>query len=1642
MPSDKKRTTTTENGPSSKFASVFKSITKSFKGAATTSTSTPVVVPINPIVVGGATDQLQLYEILRSNLPINQRAAAAASLSQSIEKFSLSSVPELWYAARDMIHPTVAPSIRRTCLKLLNVCIKYDDLASDSSQMAYYDDIVTNINQNDIELDFDWFLIVLKSLTKDGRHINVFCISDIAPFAEVLNNWLELINIQEDQISTIKQNRRQQHYEPCLENMIKYVSNCLKLNFGAFNDAEISNLLSTILDIAKSTTEKTILLACIKTINITLVYGSLPIELLYATLEIVCGASTIDDELQKTCWDLTMLLAKGNISSLTIATILGIISSDRQQNGQSVKSASTIPPNTNAIIGAIKFIQEIFSSQASDGNRIHIDIHLSAVLTAFIQTLDNESEKIDYQIISTLYYLLTNEATLKFFKFEHWYIKAYSPLVMFEICARNCPKPDRVSTLSPRISSIDDSLRQPASELTSSFVAIYNNIFSLLRKLYIKNAFPGINKKLMEFYCQMADFIDDETSLLIITYYEEQNLCIPFCPEWKDNCSTLLWNFYLDDSRSTEVRLKVLDTLKNAYDLSKGICDENDVELLISHLFCEATREKDKLVFGKVLEYFVQISVETSSKVFKELIAFFNSILISEHPQQPPKRRSIVSLGSLSGGLKPMSSKTEYPQSTITTDLGINHYERADDVVKKLCRIFVLTMHTDGDKAKFLYDSLITVCETAISTNKSVIFVDCARLFTRLFVTTDGAFYLNEFMDMEGVSAAVGRNLKVDSEFAIKNPEATWWYPQEIEFIKPEDFGKTSKELFLVSNNKNSDLSEKESLSETSNGNDLFKKDFKFATPAQSPRYSSTDSPSRSSNFVQSNQQIPQRSEIEISKWLGIIIRIIENGANWEIYSFIWAHLCPQLLNVGLFKNCTAQILRLRQLMCDQLTIKLPNVELPKDISKGDIHVAIVRTMSPLIAYHSLFTKKDEDAIVKSIIFALTSWEKTAIPCIHCLNVCCYEFPLSIKKFIAPLFTQFQTRISSPYTSAHILELLLALVYIPSLTANFTFDEFKRVFGMSFKFIQYAHDMQMSQLSNPNSTPASSNSKVFPSCSDTTEAEYIPSTLNLKYVPPAMSQYLLTLSYDLISSWFLQMRQDERKQIAPYLIRNLTKLSNNVIDETGKIIDISEQNMVFIDLLSRFSYSDLDLRSTSGLDITTKFGKDRPVVTKQWIYGTSVVTIATDTSSGDSVIVIRRPTGIAVFELKPDPLMIPSWVQEIIRPTSAVNEVTNMLSSAPVFTPNYMMLQLMFPTDPTNNFKPIPLPDDAATSRAVSTIDRTPIVGFHKVGIIYIGPGQVKETEILRNTTGSRAYRKFLSRLGRLVKLSNNKNIYSGGLDTENDIDGEFAYFWDNKITQLIFHTVTMMPNPKGDYDPGFAMKKRHIGNNYVNIYFNESGLAFDFNTIKSQFNFINIIIYPHTRASGSLGTFLDQENNSSSEDLLQKSYVVKVLRRAGSNIPAIFAATHFKIVSEENLSMFVRNIALVASIFSNVWHTNGEYTSNWKHRMIQIKTLKDRAVQNNLNHSTVNSASGNNHNNIHSSLFPRNSQNNTQSEDTTKSFLDQLTGSNSDLSSNSVGRSSSKHDNRNNHDSNNYFYDDDSNDDSVIKNIEFVSFT
>jgi len=158
-------------------------------------------------------------------------------------------------------------------------------------------------------------------------------------------------------------------------------------------------------------------------------------------------------------------------------------------------------------------------------------------------------------------------------------------------------------------------------------------------------------------------------------------------------------------------------------------------------------------------------------------------------------------------------------------------------------------------------------------------------------------------------------------------------------------------------------------------------------------------------------------------------------------------------------------------------------------------------------------------------------------------------------------------------------------------------------------------------------------------------------------------------------------------------------------------------------------------------------------------------------------------------------------------------------------------------TEQLRRFKPI----DANSKffRVLHQLDKTSSRENMKVGLMYVAEGQEHQYDILRNEHGSKLYQSFANGLGWLVSLKNHAG-FLGGLAPSPNLN---TYYFADRSFEVVFHEVTRLPTDPRDANQ--VEKKKHIGNDIVNIIFTEHKRDYRPTTVTSQFNFAHIVVYP-----------------------------------------------------------------------------------------------------------------------------------------------------------------------------------------------------
>ncbi|RCK56420.1 Tuberous sclerosis 2 [Candida viswanathii] len=1422
--------------------SVFKSITKTFK----TSSSRNVPVTINPTVVGGGQELQHTIQQLETTTSNSTRLAALNKLTDSIYRYLISSVPEIWYLVHHYCEYNSAKysrDVRRAALRLLTACIKKDENSGIGSRVRYFNDINMYCmfeGSSRIDPDYDLFLEALIALTNDGRDIHDFVIyedrSNLNMFLEnslsVMIESLSGYGYESDE--KIEELRAKDRNFRNILGIIEFTTNCIKFNYATFNETMLVWIIKKLIDTESK--NKQILVAVIECFNSVLIYGRAPIDCVPDTLRFltIIYGSSIDTELNSLVWKCANNIYVEDSFQIVIMSLCDNIANP-DLNPYKVESSEGIKM-MYACIGSIRLLRQ-FQARAVSQKHNLLEMALFDILRAYKVALSSGISQINNEILDCFDKLLAKEAYPdnfgvaftgsmdKVFPFHLWY---------------------STNSIYDLLNLLQVSNDQERGRLQSICLS--------LQSLYESQELPTPKDKLIDFFTNFMEYLPLATIIFVLQYYDDEKMCSLLNPFWKENSMKILSHFYFNKDADVTVRVRCLQVILNSYTTSLAIFNDEDVkyEIIIEILKRSLAETNEEVLHYLVDKLFGEILLKCPGSVFNQL----SSIVVPLFQDTPEKSTQTLALDA------PTMARSFISSANNTSTA---HDEPNTEIQESIAKLFCTTLvKSPPRRAQECYDTLIQIAN--LSKANSGVLLIIAKCFVRIRTTTENFIYFTEPSDMGGLAAAFKRdNSSVHS--------GQWSYPETVDYLPQQHFNTPNRRLLLQ---------------------------------------------------VDSEENESDKSYIDIQKWLQLALYIMENFVEWEVYSYVCAHFVGQLSNMQLFYHCDAEISKLRAVLCDQLALKLPaSLKFPKDsdLTRADLQVVFVRSFSSFIGYHEKFTKSDQDHIINSLLIGAGSWEKTAIPCINILTVCCYESPLSIMKFLNSILTKLQTKITSVNSAAHTLEFLIALAEVPKLTTNFTVEDFKQGFGIAFKYIQYAKDLEKRKIQSLSSSSSSTSPKqlLIQAHGVDAEVEQAPLTQQQE-ITPAMTQYILMLSYDVVASWFVTLKLNDRKVLLGFVIKNL-KLCNENSEE------LDDFTIGLLDLITRFTSTDMPLEM--GYNATKKF--NNAISVGKWMVDNSVVSIETDSVRGNTEVLIRKPTGVYKFNISLDHPAI-------------------LKNTSPMVLPTYFLLQLI---ESNAKSQPEPIPDDTDTNRAISVLDRIPSVEFHKVGIVYIGKNQSSENEVFSNRIGSPDYQKFLLEIGDLLVLKGCRNVYTGGLDTENNMDGEFTRYWRGKFTQMIFHVVTMMNNEQQPCQEGMSdieaqrlidLKKRHIGNNYVNIFFDESGNDFNFNLIKSQFNFLSIVISPHTishdytiTSPSPTSTAFKKSHTTSS-----KFFKVKTYRRGG--IPSLFGTSHYKLISETELPTFIRTTAILANIFANTWH-GGRLV--WEQRVKQLKLIASYSKKN-----------------------------------------------------------------------------------------------
>ncbi|EEP78664.1 predicted protein [Uncinocarpus reesii 1704] len=1062
--------------------------------------------------------------------------------------------------------------------------------------------------------------------------------------------------------------------------------------------------------------------------------------------------------------------------------------------------------------------------------------------------------------------------------------------------------------ISPRPQSAEPSI--PSNINTSDDVK--SNISAHIARIAssIEATWPSLNENhktdVLHLFMKVHMLLSPSQSDLALQLLDSQKLCHVGCDDWISTSWELVHNFIQARDKAPEVRILALNTFENAY-LTGGASSAFDSEGFIDALLHGFEDEGSAMYLEKLVAFLVTVALRSDDQLFKRLIDALSLPMKADEVKEDLSPTSVSS--------HPVSQSISFTNVLLPSLSNLACVGLVQIFLRSLLKRPLIDL-------SLLFERLIDIARSPQRPSDARL--TALKLLFSIRCDSTGSIYVVPTIDSSFLFTVLSRTIDVTSRSSVTEDSSSdrkWRNDSQSGRLSLKD--PSSGPLMSESPHRtteNRTLKWNSPVWITDEGKTL---------PEEPPvNPSSYVCAFRAHSTEEQHGQEPHVL-LPINFWVETVIALLQREKNWDIYSYVLAHLEPQLMNRELLRNSMPQIKLLRSVLCEQ--IKNESFHEPlgwTGVKKGDIAVCIFAALTSLVSFHQSFAKSEQDETVRTFMLGIGSWEATSRGCIHALSVCCHEIPLSVTKSLHAILDKMSKVMTRTHIAVHILEFLALLARLPDVYVNLRDEEIRTIFGICLRYIESSREQRYRAIDSTGSRSASLPTRFSGGPKDTASTPGVP-TADAN-TSDDLSRYVYHLTYHVMVFWFLSLKLQDRSNHISWITKRLV-----FTDEMGKEV-IEEQSQVFMDFMQRVAFSDLG--DTIPFERFPPAESDGPTSKKTWIVGMSIVTVETAGATGLSQITKRQASGTtyATYRQLTAPVL-PHQIPVSPSPHSIADEQFSRI------LPSHILIQLTtsaFPTPVVT--QPLPLPEDDFTRRAISTFDRNDIVDGHKIGVIFIGEGQTDETQILANSHGSNDYEFFLSGLGTKVSLENAK-FNTQGLRYGDD--GEYTYAWRDRVSEIVYHIPTMMPTNL-ETDPQSVKKKMHIGNDFVNIIFNRSNKDVAPDTIRTQFNFVNIVVSPVCRVSA------EETPVNSIEDFHNCFYTVNVVSKPG--FPDLSSAANRKVISGKNLAAFVRLIALNASAFSLVSSRGGEHVSSWQNRLREIRRLRDRAFAASVGSSDV----------------------------------------------------------------------------------------
>lgn len=1463
-------------------------------------------------------------------LPVEKRIAAAYEISQEIKLYSADALLDIWTVAEDLTREEAPLEARKAGFALLKASVSHSGILKERER--FYSMIVTPVDATQASLQIS----ALQHLTKDGQELHPFEAKLVTFLNHSLEGWfLDAERAREARAGNGSTKAEPNRNLPSLasgpgrsdddsgreissKDSLKQstlgeetgllrafylVADVLEHHPEVFHDDQLDFLIERVTSIALAARSRKAIRGTLKIFLPITAKGLLPASALEACIHVLCNIYGIrETKFEDNAWGCLSNLLISNHQVATISILLKVLIDP--------PTDSSTKKTTTLVLGTLFTIMHVAEDSSLGGVLIN-DIGL---LAQGLQNVHALYEQLDVVILRTINSLISNPRIADALAREDWNILMGNLEEIVGAPPTLATRED-VGKSSPLYSLMrsDETLKH---EMTSEMITQLQNTAKRIMFLVQTDWESLDQRKLMVL-----------TNILI-------NIALRVPSVWNDAVNAMRTQGLLDPGND--------DWMLH-------------LRMVFSKVFMNVSQSEDAscLVLRIFEELFPTLKIDSKKERIYEDCLQDACRMLSDHTNLPISVVAcLAEIGAQCGAdiendtFQSLFDVIEKAMKVFLPDPAVPA-KALDRIVDCLIKMFLRSLPLSFLKTRRLYSFILSL---ASRSHPTTVRLSAIKLLMRLRSDVNEAIEVVPFPDSLGLASTLGRTeaTALSQEYVPTPSNRTSIYEQSHAMRT----GRSSvKDNFKTTRSRSTTRSAnfKERLLQPTRP--LWMYDGPFRGLPEEPQHE----PSQVVYSGISSKENP--NVLDLGSWLDVVVGILEEGSDWEVYSYILVHLPSQLSNRSLFARHVRQLQTMLNLVVAQVertgskpfTTPLPET----GIKPRDIVLCLYHTLTMLLPYNEHFGRRELESTVRAFANGLDRWDGAGKCCIHALALCCHEIPSVIDKWMFNIIQKMQQKITQSDLAIDILEFLSGLsglldacstatAKVPDAHSSAIAEDggfYMTVFGICIRYLDYARDQRQGQTGNAgtrSSLQPSRQSGIVSEVAQNAEAS------QASDAQTSLSEYVSALAYHVITSWFLTIEVSRRARHVGWITKGLA-----CKDNSGNPM-VEEQSQVILDMMHRTVFSDLGETQPDERFIDP----DETPMKKTWLDGMSILTLEVLPSSNSGQFTKRQASGTTHASYYHNTAKMPEHHVKGRRSDSSSHS-----PGLPDVYPNHMFLQMSSTIAPLPiPLQPIVLPDNDVIQRALRNFDRTDTVDGHKAGVIYIGEGQSSEAEILANSKGTDAYGAFLSGLGTKVKLRDAK-FNTQGLDRVSDIDGTDTYAWRDRVTEIVFHVPTMMPaDPEND--PQGVKKKAHVGNDRVKIVYNDSGRTFNFNTFPSEMNFVNIVITPEAHSGGGgLMTARKLPQKATREDEPETSVTelygyYKVQTICSSKFPQLSPAASLKVVSAEALPTFVRNLALNASLFCQIWSVvlgHGEYYSSWRARLKEIIRLRKEYANTNV---------------------------------------------------------------------------------------------